>query len=694
MDAVEMTKVHADAVVEDDAHVVDVWESDGEGDAPADASAGVKADVKPTLAGEEGEAVEGEEEEEEEEVVSGKATLQWTDLKVTVKTKLSGGASAKAQKKDKSTGTKTLLRGLNGYAQPGQMLAIMGPSGAGKSTLLNALSGRLGGKAIDLSGEILLHGKPASRKDLRRNSAFVAQQDVLMGTMTPRETFNFAARLRLAHMTEEQRTARVDQVLKDLSLVGAADTLIGTTMKKGISGGERKRVSIGVELITNPDLLFVDEPTSGLDSHTAVNVMAVLYQLAEKGKTVICSIHQPSSEIYSMFDRLLLIADGHITYLGAARLAVGHFRRLDYGCPLYTNPADYFLKIMYRDPTGETSVLGREETDAERISRFAAAHNEKVLMDMSSLDESTEEDRKALAATSGKGRTVGFCTEVSLLAGRSLLNFRREPLLTKVRLGQTIFMSLICGLLYLQIADDQKSIQDRSGSLFFIVTSQMMNAVASVIMSFPAERQLFLREQDNNMYRVSTYFLGKTFSELPFQLIFPLVFAAICYFMIGYQLLTDRFFGFTVTLIVLSLSGQSIGFLIASAVSDAEVAVSLMPVAVIPFMLLGGFFSNQDNLPVYFSWLSWASPFKYGFEALAINEYSDLNITCTDEELITPAPNVPAFCPITEGEQVLELLSFENDTWGGMIAGLAAITVTLRVLSYFILNRAANARRV
>jgi ATP-binding cassette, subfamily G (WHITE), eye pigment precursor transporter len=202
-------------------------------------------------------------------------------------------------------------------------------------------------------------------------AAYVMQDDILYSSFTPREALTFAARLKLGGSADEQ-DKRVEQLLVELSLVNIADTLIGSVLRKTLSGGERKRTAIGVELITDPMLLLLDEPTSGLDSFKALQIVKLLDKQAKKGKTVITTIHQPSSEAFSTFNRLILMMDGYIVYQGLARESPLHFGSIGYSCPIHKNPSDYFMGIL--------SVNYPKTSDDEKlIKSFNDAYSKSIL---------------------------------------------------------------------------------------------------------------------------------------------------------------------------------------------------------------------------------------------------------------------------------------------------------------------------
>ena len=224
----------------------------------------------------------------------------------------------------------------------------MGASGAGKTSLFNVLSGRTRTKGrIAVEADICLGGAkidPNKSTKIRTMFAFVAQEDALHDASTPRQALKFSARLRLPRSTTEKEINNlVDLYLDELGLVSCSDTVIGGGLKKGISGGEKKRVSIGIELISQPDIIFLDEPTSGLDSFAAKQVMKLLHKVAQAGNIVLFTIHQPSSEIFATFDRLILLSQGRLMYQGLIRYMNQDFQNNGYPVPPNYNPADWML---------------------------------------------------------------------------------------------------------------------------------------------------------------------------------------------------------------------------------------------------------------------------------------------------------------------------------------------------------------
>ncbi|KAF9164759.1 hypothetical protein DFQ26_001068 [Actinomortierella ambigua] len=265
-----------------------------------------------------------------------------------------------------TVGEKDVLRNVNGIVKPGQVMAIMGASGAGKTSLLDILARRH--KSGIVTGHMYVNGRTVSNHQYKRVVGYVDQEDTLMSTLTVYETILYSALLRLPRdMSFAAKRFRVMETMSELGILSIKDVKIGASGQRSISGGEKRRVSIACELVTSPSILFLDEPTSGLDSYNAYNVIECLVTLARNyNRTVICTIHQPRSNIFALFDQLVLLAKGHLVYSGETRLLSHHLRSMGHPCPEGFNMADYILDLtMYKgrrdDSDGSTDLLGRRQ---------------------------------------------------------------------------------------------------------------------------------------------------------------------------------------------------------------------------------------------------------------------------------------------------------------------------------------------
>lgn len=245
---------------------------------------------------------------------------------------------------------KEILKGVTGIIKHGKVTAIMGASGAGKTSLLNILACRIEkSRHVKISGDVLVNMRPYNYDGFGDFANYVMQHDILMQTLTVRETLDFAASMTL-NLPEAQRNVLINKLINDLKLDKCTDVLVGGNDIKGISGGEKKRTSIAFELISDPQVVFLDEPTSGLDSLTAYVIVWYMKRLASnKNKTVAMTIHQPSSEIFDLFDDLILMVAGRLVYQGPSVDSVQYFTQMGFKSPEFSNPPDYFMSIMHHE---------------------------------------------------------------------------------------------------------------------------------------------------------------------------------------------------------------------------------------------------------------------------------------------------------------------------------------------------------
>ncbi|KXZ56662.1 hypothetical protein GPECTOR_1g597 [Gonium pectorale] len=595
----------------------------------------------------------------------------------------------------------------------------MGASGAGKTTLLNVLAGFT--KSQDkVEGSITVNGLPVDSGKMRRISGFVHQEDVILHTMTVREALVFGAILKLpSTMPRPQKVQRALDIAALLNLQKSLDSMVGSSMLKGISGGEKRRLSLGIEMVTEPAILFLDEPSSGLDAFNAFKVVHILRSVAHRhGRTILCTIHQPSSEVFHMFDDLIILADGQVEgaglgviYLGEVEGMVDWFGGLGYRCPTYTNPADYlFMEVLNSQvraeevtqtsgdgtarvaPAGEASGRGTHGDAAEASPSGEDARITTLIKAWKTRDE-TAMQRSATSrelletgiSKEAENTAAAFWIQVPLLAQRAARNAWRNPLVAKGKLAQTIFLSVVVGLIFLRIGDDQRGVQDRQGSLFFLVVQGMFGSVMGVLTVFGAEKAVFQREYGNRMYGLPAYFISRWLVELPFHVVCPVLSAVICYWLIGYQNKAERFGWFALTMVLMDTCGAGLGIFVSCLFNDLSVALSVMPMFLLPLMVFSGFFVNSNTIPPYFSWIQYISPMHYGFIALAKNEFSGLQIKCKPDQGCAEGYN---------GDMVLRNMGFDDKgsvqqnagilfamMWGLLILAYVALFLAVRRLT-------------
>ncbi|XP_065840975.1 protein white-like isoform X2 [Oscarella lobularis] len=466
---------------------------------------------------------------------------------------------------------------------------------------------------------------------------YVQQEDLFVGTLTVHEHLRFQASLRMrSDYSREDTAARVNQVMSTMGLNKSKDTKIGIPGKiKGISGGEKKRLAVASEVLTNPSILFADEPTSGLDSFMAESVVHVLQKMAASGCTIICTIHQPSSEVFALFDRLILLAEGRVAYCGSSVGAKEHFGRFGLACPQDYNPADFYIHTLAIVPGDEIESRNRikEITDAfEQIERDAASTEDIAIKDADCTGNTenaftTKFSKSALRSQWYKAPIV---LQIQWVLWRSLLSVIRDLAFVKVKLGQVLIVTLLVGLLYFQTDYDQKRMHKISCALWFVVMQLSMSSVTAVFQSFPLEVPLFLRDHKARLYRTTIFYLSKALVDLPFAVVQVIMFGTIAYLMIGLNNSSDKLFSFAGLCLLIALTGSSFGYLI-SVLSPSPL---VGPTSYLPFLIFGGFFIRRGAVPVFFQWIQVTSWFFYGYEALMINEWTDSPLlTCKAEDV-------------------------------------------------------------
>lgn len=273
------------------------------------------------------------------------------------------------------------------------------------------------------------------------------------------------------HLSKEDRLKRVDEVVAELGLMKCVNTKIGIPGRiKGISGGEMKRLAFASEVLTDPPLMFCDEPTSGLDAFMAQNVVSVLRDMAAKGKTVCCTIHQPSSEVFAMFDRLLLMSEGRVAYLGNSQRAKDFFAQLGYPCPPNFNPADHYIHKLAIIPGRETEC--RQRAGAV-CAAFASSDRGKSIETVTTQMAANSNELDAGLLSKKSAYKASWWSQFRAVLWRSALSVVREPLIIKVRFIQTVFIALLLGVIFLQQKITAEGVQNINGAIFLFLTNMV-----------------------------------------------------------------------------------------------------------------------------------------------------------------------------------------------------------------------------
>ncbi|XP_010553412.1 PREDICTED: ABC transporter G family member 27 isoform X2 [Tarenaya hassleriana] len=570
---------------------------------------------------------------------------------------------------------KTILNGITGSAYPGDLVALMGPSGSGKTTLLNLLGGRLNQQNV--GGSISYNDKPYS-KHLKSRMGFVTQDDVLFPHLTVRETLTYTALLRLPQtLTKHQKEQRALSVIQELGLERCQDTMIGGSFVRGISGGERKRVCIGNEIMINPSILFLDEPTSSLDSTTALKIVQMLQSIAEAGKTIVTTIHQPSSRLFHRFDKLIMLSRGSLLYFGKASQAMSYFSSL--GCyPLLTmNPAEFLLDLAngnMNDISIPSDLGNNEQTEnsytvirsskptpaavyeflVEAYQTQLAVVEKKKIMTPVPLDEEV----KLMISCLKRDWGLNWWEQYSILFLRGIKE-RRHDYFSWLRITQVLSTAIILGLLWWQSdSHHPKGLQDQVGLLFFIAVFWGFFPVFTAIFTFPQERAMLTKERESNMYRLSAYFLARTTSDLPLDLILPVLFLVVVYFMAGLRPKSESFFLSVLTVFLCIVAAQGLGLAIGATLMDLKKATTLASVTVMTFMLAGGYFVKK--VPIFIAWIRYMSFNYHTYKLLLKVQYQQIMQNVNGEQIENGLKEVGALVVMIFGYRLLAYLSLRR----------------------------------
>lgn len=531
-----------------------------------------------------------------------------------------------------STREKTILNGVSGVVCPGEILAMLGPSGSGKTTLLTALGGRLG----KLSGKIMYNGQPFSGA-VKRRTGFVAQDDVLYPHLTVTETLLFTALLRLPNtLALAEKLRHVESVITELGLTQCRHSMIGGPLFRGISGGEKKRVSIGQEMLINPSLLLLDEPTSGLDSTTAQKILTTVKRLAGGGRTVVTTIHQPSSRLYHMFDKVVLLSEGSPIYYGRASAALDYFSSIGFTTSLTVNPADLLLDLAngIAPDSKHTTEQGENMEQEKKSVREAliSAYDNNISARLKSELCSVDIHYNALTKGHEK-KTEQWCNswwhQFKVLLQRGLRERRFESF-NRLRIFQVISVAVLGGLLWWHTPASH--IADRIALLFFFSVFWGFYPLYNAVFTFPQERRMLLKERSSGMYRLSSYFLARTIGDLPLELALPTAFVFIIYWMGGLKPNPATFILSLLIVLYSVLVSQSLGLAFGAILMDVKQATTLASVTTMVFLIAGGYYIQQ--IPPFIEWLKYLSYSYYCYRLLLGVQYSNDDVyECAKGEL-------------------------------------------------------------
>ncbi|XP_063828066.1 ATP-binding cassette sub-family G member 4 [Ostrinia nubilalis] len=595
-----------------------------------------------------------------------------------------------------------VVKGVDGKFSSGQLVAIMGPSGAGKSSLLNAISGY---RSAGVTGELLVNGQPRNEHLFQRSSCYITQEDLLQPLLTVREAMDVAARLKIP----KGGKVHSEEILQELGLLEHQHT---KTDK--LSGGQKKRLSIALELVNNPPVFFLDEPTSGLDTVTTVQCVRLLKQLARQGRTVVCTIHQPPASLLEMFDQVYVIADGRCIYQGDTAAMVPYLQSVGLPCPRHHNPADFIIELTENpvniDTLSEEIMNGKiyksakvESTAAEPINNLElkicyqmeddAPETEIMLSnEKCTYKVPTYKETDSLSSASSQISQVNssmawmkvqtsdscayattYCEQFSILLCRMLKQIFRNRQGLWIQLIHHIMCGVLIGICFFNMANDGTQMFNHLklcvGLVIFFAYTQIMVPV----LVYPQEVKLVKKEHFNRWYSLTPYYAALTVSKLPVQVTLNCLFCTIVYFMTGVPFSLPRFIAFCLIGNVVSLVAEGMGLAIGS-VFNVRNGCAIGPASIAPFLGLAIYgFDFAHRIPLLMNIVMKTSFIRCGVVAmvLTIFGFGRTPLDCKD-----------VYCHFAKPDVLLKYLDIERTSVWLEITIMISIMLVFRSLCF------------
>ncbi|XP_011869972.1 PREDICTED: ATP-binding cassette sub-family G member 4 [Vollenhovia emeryi] len=556
--------------------------------------------------------------------------------------------------------TKQILKNLNGIFKAAELTAIMGPSGAGKSTLLNILTGFQQGLVTGTLEYVSSEGRQ-SYGQYKKQSRYIQQTDSLYGLFTVQESMMMVTYLKLENSaTKVFRQILIDNILDTLKL-----SLVKETRVDRLSGGQRKRLSIALELVDNPSIMFLDEPTTGLDSLASLQCISALQTLAKNGRTVICTIHQPSAAIYQLFDHIYLVVEGQCLYAGTPDNTVSYFSQQGFRCPKYHNPADYMLEVVnreYGDYNDQLAAAANEYCQREETPQKAHVMREATFFEKVRLMDSPTEFMK-----------------LKVLLYRCAMIIYRDWSVSHIKVILHFLVAILLGLLYEHAGHDaSKTISNIS---MFVVTMVyfVYTSMIPAVLKFPLELAILKKERFNNWYQLRTYYAATLAISILLNICYTFIYSSIVYVLTGQPMELSRFLMFLLITILTAFISESVGLGL-GAIFDPVNGTFFGAITTCAMVVLSGFLVFFNHMPEFLYYVSYLNYCRFIFEGFvqAIYGFQRETINC---------PNHVVYCHLRAPSVILEEMRMSKSIFWIDATVLLAWFVVIRFMVYVSLKR-------
>ncbi|XP_065209407.1 ATP-binding cassette sub-family G member 1-like [Planococcus citri] len=566
---------------------------------------------------------------------------------------------------------KTILKGVSGHFRSGELTAIMGPSGAGKSSLLNILTGF---HEFGVGGCIKTTNQANKKKEGLdcKDSCYILQDDQLCPLFTVHEIMSITADLKLGpSVSKESKEYLIEGILTTIGLTRTKETRCGR-----LSGGQKKRLSIALELIDNPPVMFLDEPTTGLDSSSCTQTVATLRRLAKGGRTIVCTIHQPSASVFEMFDHVYVIADGLCVYQGSSFNIIPYLQTIGLHCPQYHNPADFVLEVV----TGEyghfsSQLVASANNPLWRTNTQCTKANTLVLpvedFDEYSINNGIQKFSELYSAPSEIYRFF-------ILARRCAVKLYRDWTVSHLKVALHFLVGIFIGVLYSECGVDASKSIYNVGFLIVSLVYLSYTSLMPAILKFPTELNVIKKEQFNNWYKLKTYYLAFLFVNIPMQMLFTVVYAIFAYYLSSQVLVYWRFLKFLLVCMLTTLINEGFGLFLGTSLSPVN-GVFMGAVLICFFILFAGYVVLFAHMPRLLYYVSYSSYFRYAFEALVQSVYGN-------NREILKCPIEETYCHYRYPQKIFEELGMDETRYVKDVLMLFFFLVLFFVMSFFSLR--------
>ncbi|KAH8267433.1 hypothetical protein KR018_001930, partial [Drosophila ironensis] len=574
---------------------------------------------------------------------------------------------------------KSVLKGITGTFKSGELTAIMGPSGAGKSSLMNILTGLT---KSGVSGKIEI-GRA------RKLCGYIMQDDHFFPYFTVEETMLMSASLKISNNCVSMKDKRtlIDYLLNSLKLTTAR-----TTMCSKLSGGQKKRLSIALELIDNPAVLFLDEPTTGLDSSSSFDTIQLLRGLANEGRTIVCTIHQPSTNIYNLFNLIYVLSAGRCTYQGSPQNTIRFLSSLGMECPPYHNPADFLLECVNGDYGDHIEALAENAKDSRwrydqqlmdgedaeapsetQVAKFneAQAPGQPQKIEMQNMESSKDLTRHTYPPTE--------YMRLWLLIGRCHLQFFRDWTLTYLKLGIHVICAILIGSFFGDSGSNATKQISNVGMIMIHCVYLWYTTIMPGILRYPSEIEIIKKETFNNWYKLRTYYIATIITATPVHIIFSTVYITIGYLMTEQPVELDRFVQFLLTAVVVTFCADGLGVFLGTVLNPVN-GTFIGAVSTCFMLMFSGFLILLNHIPAAMRFISYLSPMRYALENMVVSLYGNDRgqLECPPSEF---------YCHFKNAVTVLKQFGMEQGHYGHNIMMILAQITLFKVLAYFTLKR-------